>query len=215
VSQCTNTELGKLLHNYELDLLSEEDRRRFEMHLYDCRHCLTQVQEFMDVARMIEHDSDARAIVSDIAGEADVGKSRSRKKSTTIIRFLIAAVIVVALAVPAYRYWLQPERTSVVQTLEFRPARTGGSDVVYLDKGGELEINFFVAEGYQGEVDLTITSVADVTVIDEPGFADINGQGLGSITLPVSTFTVGHYMLTIRPDPETGVPERVYMFHVK
>jgi len=215
VSQCSNTELGQLLHIYELDLLSEEDKRRFEMHLYDCRHCLTQVQEFMDVARMIEHDPEARALVSDIAGETDTGRKRSRKKSSTFYRLLIAAVIVIVLAVPVYRYWLQPEKTAAVQTLEFRPSRAGGSDVLYLDKGGEVEIAFFLADQYTGTATVAIVSIEGDTVVSIPDFSAFDNDGVGTVVLPMGSFDKGHYSLTIVPPAESEIHERIYMFRVK
>jgi hypothetical protein len=103
----------------------------------------------------------------------------------------------------------------VVQTLELLPSRAGGNDIIYLEKGGDVEISFFVAEQFQGEADLIISSIAGDTVLHTPGFSDFNDQGLGSITLSVSKFSDGHYMLTIIPVPETGLEERIYMFRVK
>lgn len=216
MSGCTNPQLGRLLHDFELELLSPEDRHRFELHLYDCAHCLHQAREFMSVSRILKYDPDAHAIVKDLAGESDdVKQGRSRKQFSPFTKLLIAAVIVVVLAIPAYRYWLQPDQTAVRQTLELLPARAGGSDVIYLEKGGDVEISFYVAEYFQGRVDLIISSIAGDTLINTPGFSDFNDNGLGSITLPISMFSDSHYLLNIKPDPETGVEGRIYMFRVK
>jgi hypothetical protein len=209
-------DMGRLLHDYELDMLSTEDKQQFELHLYECDHCLSQIREFMDISRVIRHDRDAQAIVRDIAGKQDDGETRPTQTwASPYIKLLIAAVICVAIALPVYRYWLQSEKTSVVQTLELLPSRAGGNDIIYLEKGGDAEISFYVAERFQGEADLIISNIAGDTVINTPGFSDFNDRGLGSIVLPVSNFSDGHYMLTIKPDPETGLEERIYMFRVK
>ena len=76
MSSCTNKELGQLLHDYELGMLTEEDRHRFAMHLYECGHCLDLAREFMYVSRIIKHDPDARAIVRGLAD--DVGRVKAR-----------------------------------------------------------------------------------------------------------------------------------------
>jgi hypothetical protein len=209
-------DMGRLLHDYELDMLSTEDKQQFELHLYECDHCLSLVREFMSVSRIIRHDQDARAIVQDIVGEQEDRTSRPTQTwASPYIKLLIAAVICVAIALPVHRYWLQSDKTSVVQTLELLPSRAGGNDIIYLEKGGDVEISFFVAEQFQGEADLIISSIAGDTVLHTPGFSDFNDQGLGSITLSVSKFSDAHYMLTIIPVPETGLEERIYMFRVK
>jgi hypothetical protein len=206
---CTNQKLGRLLHDYELDLLSDEDRFQFELHLYECGHCLALVREFTDVSRILRDDPEAKAIIGNIASE------EHRRRPFWITKLLVAAVIVMVLAVPTYLLWLQPEVPSVTQTLELLPVRTGGSDIVYLEKGGDVEISFFVPDSFEREADMIISSVTGDTIINIPGFSRINDKGLGSITLPVSNFSAGNYILAISPAHETGVEERIYMFRVK
>jgi len=216
VSECTNIEIGRLLHDYELDMLSAEDKHRFEMHLYDCDHCLSQARGFLDVSRIMRHDRDARAVIQNISGELNHTETEGvRKKPTPFIRYLLAAAIVMMIAVSAYWYSKRTETPSAMQSLELLSSRGGGSDIIYLQKGGDVEISFYVAENFEGEADLTISSIDGDTVFYVPGFSDFNDRGLGSITLPVSDFSDGHYMLTIKPNQETGIEERVYMFRVK
>lgn len=216
MSDCTNMEMERLLHDYELDMLSAQDKRLFEMHLYDCDHCLSRIREFIDVSRIIRHDLEAQTIMQNVAGGDDHAEAgHVGKRTSRFLRYLVAAVIVAVITVPAYRYWLQSNRTTALQTLELLPSRSGGNDIVYLDKGGDLEISFYVSENYRNEADLVITSIDGDTVLHTPGFDDFDDNGLGSIELPVSTFSAGHYMLSVRPKPQTGLEELVYMFTVK
>ncbi len=43
---CTNPEIGKYLHAYELNLLSEEEKDRFETHILECNFCYNEVKSF-------------------------------------------------------------------------------------------------------------------------------------------------------------------------
>jgi hypothetical protein len=216
MDRCTNQKLGRLLHDYELNMLLAEDRRAFELHLYECDYCLGLIHEFTDASLIILHDSEAKEIVADIANEStDLSSRRIRKKPLRLTNWLIAAAIVLALAIPSYLIWLQPQEATVVQTLELFPTRAGGSDVVYLEKGGDVEINFFAAESFRGRAYVTISNIAGDTVYSKVGFSHFNNSGLGLIRVPVSIFSPGNFKLTISPDPETGVEERTYMFRVK
>lgn len=216
MSVCTNTGLGRLLHDYELDMLPPEDRHRFELHLYECDYCSSQVREFIDVSHIMRHDSDAQAVIRDISGElSQTETERIRKRPFPFTRYLIAAVIVMMIAVPAYWYSQRTDTPSVMQSLELLSSRSGGDDIIYLEKGGDVVISFYIAENFRREPDLIISSIDGDTVFYTPGFEDFNDKGLGTITLPISVFSDGHYMLTIKPDPETGLEDRVYMFRVK
>lgn len=60
---CTDESLGKLLHQYELGMLGDEDCKAFEIHLYECDSCLANVQELWKESRLLRHDPEARRIV--------------------------------------------------------------------------------------------------------------------------------------------------------
>jgi hypothetical protein len=213
---CTDENMGRLLHDYELNLLSPEDKHQFELHLYECDHCLTLVREFAELSQVIMHDTEAIAMIEEIADESsEVSSKRTRKEPFRFTNLLMAAAMVVVLAIPTYMFFLQPEDAGVMQTLELLPIRTGGNNIVYLEKGGDVQISFYVSESFTGNARLVISSIAGDTIVDTPDFSDFNDKGLGSITLPVADFSTGNYMLTATPSPETGVEERIYMFRVR
>jgi len=214
MSGCNDKELGRLLHDYELGLLSDEDAHRFEMHLYDCDYCLAQVRDFMDVSRILSDDPDARAMIESIAGSTKPEKHK--RHFSPFLRILIAAVLFVVIAVPVYRYAIHDKLRADVQTLDLMPTRAGGGDVIYLEQGGNVDISFFVNSSFQGHADIVITDLAGDTAWYKHNFADINGRGLGEITLPVSSFSEGHYIFILRPVNDTiQAAEVQYMFRVK
>ncbi len=62
---CTDPEMGKLLHAYELGQLSEKEKTAFEVHLISCESCFTAVAEFSDAASLLRGDPDVRAEVEE------------------------------------------------------------------------------------------------------------------------------------------------------
>ena len=213
MSQCTNTKIGQMLHNYELGLLSDEDKKRFELHLYECDHCAGQVREFNDVTRYLLADEAFKGITSKIAreGEAD---SKPRK-FTTVFRYLVAATLVLAVAFTVYKIGIYKETPRVTQTIELNPARMATDNTIYLADGGDVEIKFFVADGFEGTLDLTIVSLTGDTILSRKDFSGYAATGIGKVQLRVSRFVAGYYILTATPDSLSGVPTRVYMFRVK
>jgi hypothetical protein len=214
MSNCTDKKLGMLLHDYELGLLSEEDTDRFEMHLYECDYCLAQVREFMDISKFIAGDRDSKAIIEEAASQPEPAKAK--KSSAPIIKLLIAAAIALVIFIPVYKFVLYDKPVSITQTLELLPTRTGGNDIIYLDKGGNVQISFYMADNFRGPADLTITKVNGDTVISIKGFTDFSERGIGMIKVPVTKFSAGHYMLHIIPASDvSGQNEKLYMFRVK
>lgn len=213
MSRCTYTEIGQMLHAYELDALPDDQKQQFEMHLYECDYCSDQLAEFRDTSRVMTAYSDFKDLTEGLLHEADA--AAKPKKVYPFLRLLAAAVIIVALTVPVYYSLYKDQPTVAGQILELNPARSGTDNTIYLADGGNVEIRFYIADDFNGSVDLVIASVTGDTVVSESAFANQSQPGVGSIQIPVSDFVEGHYMLTAIPDSSSGLPERVYMFSVK
>ncbi|MEE8576463.1 MAG: hypothetical protein V3T31_04345, partial [candidate division Zixibacteria bacterium] len=69
---CSQPEMEKLLHGYELRLLSESDRELFEIHLMECPCCFEKVRGFEATADLIGNDRDIRSLLSRLV---DSGKA--------------------------------------------------------------------------------------------------------------------------------------------
>ena len=48
---CNDPELGKLIGSYELNLLTDEERKRFEDHVVTCDDCLKDLYRMAPVVR--------------------------------------------------------------------------------------------------------------------------------------------------------------------
>ena len=72
MGECTNKHYKDLLHFYELGMLSEDDHKKFEIHLIECENCFNKVQQFKNVAKHIRQYTDVREVVKEIAEKGDL-----------------------------------------------------------------------------------------------------------------------------------------------
>jgi tetratricopeptide (TPR) repeat protein len=111
MSDCIDKNIGRMLHDFELGLLSKEDRYRFEMHLYDCDYCLDQVREFMDVSRILSEDPDALELIEKVAAES---VKKDKKLFTPFLKILAAAaVLLLILILSPWDIEIKPKKQAV------------------------------------------------------------------------------------------------------
>ncbi len=216
MSKCTDDNLGRLQHDYELGLLSDEDKAQFELHLYDCEHCLEQIRDFADASHILAEDPEARSIIQSLGAEGESGERiKSKGKISPFVKLLLVAALVVVVAVPSVRYF-QGDEEAITQTLEFLPTRTAGSDVVYLDRGGTVELRFFIKETHRANTSVKLESIEGVMIKEIDDYTDISTDGFGTLLIPISEFADGHYILMISTtDAPDTVRDTQYMFRVK
>jgi tetratricopeptide (TPR) repeat protein len=63
MKRCTNKDIQRLLYGYELGILSDEERERVEVHLFECEICFNQVEQFKPAVRLIKRDADVREVM--------------------------------------------------------------------------------------------------------------------------------------------------------
>lgn len=78
---CTNDSLGMLLPQYELDMLSEAERERFEAHVIHCAYCRTQLETMRQVVDVMF--AEREQIVSELEARGLSFNSISRELLTT------------------------------------------------------------------------------------------------------------------------------------
>jgi len=123
MKDCTDSRLEKLLHHYELGLLSEEDHLAVELHLYECEHCFARVEKFERAARLIRHDSAVRTSVNRLAGDLDAGRVTVAEEDdragghktwwTFLPPILAAAAVLLILLVTDWQIEIRPTQEAV------------------------------------------------------------------------------------------------------
>jgi hypothetical protein len=195
MSRCLDKNLGDLLHAWELDLLTEEQCREFEVHLLECPACQESAAEFSKAARLLRENQLVRAE----AEKAD------RKFSPVFIRWALAAVIILGIGVPTYIHWSGAPNQPPEQQLIFYPMRSSGNRTIDLSTKGEVEFVFLAPEDASNhKLTLVVETVKGEEIYRSDNFSDIDEHGAGSFVLPADDFTAGFFRLRIiTPEGDT------------
>jgi hypothetical protein len=100
---CTDQNIGKLIGSYELDILSEDERRQFENHLLECEDCFQNLYQTAPITKLIREGKLAPSQNVDLhEDEYHVPIRFFRKK------WALAAASVLAVMIIAFVFvWLQ------------------------------------------------------------------------------------------------------------
>lgn len=168
--RCTDQRSANLLHHYELGLLSDDERREFEYHLYECEHCFEKVRRFEQTARLLSHDPDVRESVQRLA-ERQTETAAERKESRrlriwpTIIPITVAAAALLLLILKPWHVEIQPTREAI--------ARENRLAIMYFDNLADREDSLQLGEI---ATNLLITDLAESAY-----FQVVSGQRLYDI----------------------------------
>ena len=208
MNECENKTIGRMLHDYELDHLKDEDRSLFELHILECDYCASKVRELAEAARLIRHDTDIKNVVATMA--------ESKKRTTTLFsRVLLAAILVIVVGLPVYKFMLLDRTEPIGQTIHLRPNRSGGN-VVDRERGGSVEIKFYANEVLRRNATILITTMQSDTILMRDNFSDFSDDGLGTIVVSLSDLLDEQYILTITsPDQFDAALENQYTFRVR
>jgi hypothetical protein len=224
--ECTNPAEGALLHAYELHGLSEDDTKRFELHMMRCDYCLNEVRTFQETADCIVSDPDVREIIQDSATKV----SETRSRATQYLRYLwpetplvfrpaLIYLVILLMIVPAY--WglrnLGSGRIRTIQTIELFPDRSTGKDVFQLHEGGEGLIGFLYRDAVPGEAyHVVIETDEGEMVFSDDSYDAFNEFGVGHLAVSLSEMKPGRYRLTITdPRAEPPLNSQEYRFKIE
>ncbi len=225
MDKCIDKALGDILHAYELGILSEEDRERFEVHLLECRACFEKASSFQDKALYLRKSEDVRRVIREIDGETgnpETAWSRIVKflwpesPRSFVLKPLTLLVLLCVLTYPVYRSWFDEGLlTPVPQTLNLFPLRGESQGVINLEKGGEIIVNFVYEKAIsKNTYRIRILSREGVEVYSDDRFSGFNRSGMGSIKLPVTLFSHGYYTISI-DDPATGGKQDLQVYNFR
>lgn len=112
-SGCKDKEIARLLHAYELGLLSDEDRERVELHVHQCESCFQELRETEQASRLLKHDSQLnRSIEAMVQESAAAGELRHPSRARRIVLSVGAiAAVVLILVLKNWRVDIQTDET--------------------------------------------------------------------------------------------------------
>ncbi len=217
MNRCTDPELGAMLHAWELGMLSDEDRQRFEVHLLQCEACADEASQFTQVGILLRQDPDLKPSAGESSQSAARIGTGLKETRYRVARSLLIAAVLLIVAVPVYKWTLAPqERSPHVQQLKLVPLRSQGSHVVRRDLGGTVEIHFFV-EGATPDhpYRIAVRSHLGKSVYKDDGFDDFSVSGAGLLVIDVHDLDTGLYTLTVTPSLDSLNVLQEYDFRVE
>jgi hypothetical protein len=231
MSECTNPEIGDLLHGYELNTLSEKDADKFEIHLLQCEYCFKKFKKFQQKAGLLRTD---KIIYEEIGKEmpkdeetvsvlSDLWK-HLWPKGSFILKPAALYIIILLMITPAYHgtFMLMHQIShEVTQTLALLPQEYEVRDlrdanVIKKNLGGLITLTFHYPDALEGKHYRIVIEHQDGTAIyDNRGFNSFNVVNDGSLSFEASVFKPGKYILKVcdpEVDADTAVQE--YRFSV-
>ncbi len=119
MSQCQDKRFQDMIHAYEIDMLTAEDRRQFEIHMLECDACFARVARFKATSRLLNKDESIRRVVEQ-TDQANASGSESESESTgtrTWWRFvpasLAAAAVLLLLIVQPWDIRIQSTQEAI------------------------------------------------------------------------------------------------------
>ena len=132
---CLDPEVGRMLHAFELGILTEQESVIFEQHLLRCEHCFQNLSAFQAEAEALTRDNAVQEMISELATTTgDRGRQREtfwRKlwpKTSLIYKPAVYWLLIVLLAYPAYLGIRQSSQREpkAVQGISLFPVRSAG-----------------------------------------------------------------------------------------
>lgn len=224
MSECSNKELGSFLHAYELGILSDEDRNRFEIHVLECDYCYERLTGFEERATILRQSRSIRELAQQLPGGDPATGTFFRKLGSylwpdkpILFRPALLYLVIIALLIPVTRgLWLvsQDGRTPPVRPrldeyalvsptsspyLSLVPTRSG-SPKISLSSNWDGRIRFVHPDAVPGKpFDIRITAQDGSQLLELAGFRGFNEYGAAEAILPMPLIGPGQYRVVIRP----------------
>jgi hypothetical protein len=85
---CTNKNIGELIGSYELGLLSEEEKLRFESHLLECEYCFQSLYQAAPITDLVRKDKLAPSDKAELQDHESIVAPRTTSEKSRSFRFL-------------------------------------------------------------------------------------------------------------------------------
>jgi hypothetical protein len=225
MAACTDPSVGDLLHAYEINTLSDDEKDRFEVHLMSCENCLNELHDFSKVTSLLRSDSRAKAIFMETEEKRPQTASRLKKlwrylwpETPFFFKPALAYLLVLLMFIPAYLGWERTEVDTVhsVQSITLFPDRSPGGNVFSINSGKDGLITFvFKASVIGRSYQVVIEDEAGSEIYRDNDFSDFDELNTGRLILPLTKMNPGNYRLSITDhQAEPPYNRREYSFRV-
>ncbi|MEW5923336.1 MAG: zf-HC2 domain-containing protein [Candidatus Zixiibacteriota bacterium] len=223
---CIDSEIGKMLHAYELGALPIEECERFEAHLMECKACFAEAQGFCAESNLLMSDKSIMDEVSAAIGGEEVitGKSIIFKElkrllwpdTLFVLKPAIALIIIALLIYPAYiGIRSNPEEgIRAVSAISLMPTRSSVMPEFEIPEAGDIIMSFMYRDAVpEHEYTLEITDKNGGILISDKSFTAFDKYGMGWLLIPTDKIKAGEYQLKLfDPDGLSTTETQIYEF---
>ncbi len=205
--QCSNGAIGRMLHAYELGLLSIDEVELFETHLLECSHCADEVSAAGPSIQLLRSSSAIRRLTSHAARETQSGQATSSSLrqwlanlGTGRLRWALASALVALLAYPASYLFIRSTADPVasVQVLTLIPTRSQSIPTLRKSSGTWATLVFLYRGAQPDSIyRVRITGTEGRIVFEEPAFTGFDEFRTADLLLNLDRFDKGTYLLTV------------------
>jgi hypothetical protein len=228
MSECTDPDLGALLHAYELHALSDRDTELFEIHLLKCEYCFNEVKQFESSADVMREDDDVKEIVTASVEEDRESAPWAKRlwqhlwpKAPFVFRPALAYLLIVIMAIPAYhglRYAARDDKQiRPLQAITLVSGRSTQEAVLKISSDRDGTISFHFSGAVPGKsYRVVIEAEEGKEVVRYDNFDVFDKYGMGELFFPLTKMRPGEYRLIII-DPSVEYPPntREYWFKIE
>jgi len=221
IRECTDADVGALLHAYEIGGLAEKDVERFEIHVLQCDHCYEAVQAFAPWAELLRTDRGIRSLVREAVEAPESAGSRLRRWGRYLwppwplpFRPAVIYLVILVLLYPTYRWWQRSSSPSVrdIQAIMLVPSRASTQEGV-LKAGRDAAVTFVYRGAIPGKrYQVRLTQDGGAVIFTDGSYTEFDKYETGHLLLPADRMRPGGYFLEIT-DPEGSPPENRQTYH--
>jgi len=223
MSRCNDNNMGDMLHAYELNLLSQEEKDAFEVHVLNCDYCFGQIKEFSPRGRLLISSPELKNILAEdgISQKSfihNISKYLWPDELPIFLRpaILLPLLIIIVILLSDSYMNIQHEMIRSARVIYLTPERATSTADIKLRLNEELILTFVYLgcepdKNYQ----LSLTSSTGDTVYFDDKFKDFDDYDAGRLIIPAVKLSGGAYQLTIT-NQESNSPEsrQVYNFKI-
>jgi len=219
MAECIDIKVGKLIHGYELGILSEDELELFEKHLMVCDYCLDQVQSFKHVIDEMMNPDLISGITEDSqdTGTAENELKRSPFTATAIAWMAAAALVLIVGTATVVSTLSNQSGIRTVGSITLANVRTSSERTLNLSEEGEASIIFAFPGAFPDSLySIEISTGSGETVYTEGDFSAFDEFGFGTLYLRDGSIVPAEYELKIYGPVKSGESRSViYKFNVE
>ncbi len=213
---CCDKEKGLLLHAYELNILSEEEKDIFETHLLECEYCIQQVKEFAPRGILLSTSPKLKSILqtTEIAEKSFFRRIQQyvwSDKLPIIFRPALLIVIILLMSYPTYLGLSHKKNNypSVLQEIGLIQTRSSDDNNIFIiDKNKETILSFLISpKNEQSKLSIKLKNSDSYIIYKNDNFSGLDSFGVGHLLIPHKLLQNGLYELSVNSN------DTIYQFY--